>query len=102
MTGNFKINVAINPSGTTMNHITIVSQIKPNLLSPKQLKRYLKKISDKTLSQHLKELESDELIIRTVYPQIPPKVEYSLSEKGHSLMRVLDQLCIWGLEHRNK
>ena len=45
-----------------------------------ELKRYLKKISDKTLSTNLKELEADRLIIRTEYPQIP-KVEYSLSER---------------------
>lgn len=65
-----------------------------------ELKRYLKKISDKTLSTNLKELESDRLIIRTEYPQIPPKVEYSLSERGKSLMAVLDQLCIWGEKNR--
>ena len=45
-----------------------------------ELQRYLKKISDKTLSQNLKELEKDGLIYRKVYSQIPPKVEYSLSE----------------------
>lgn len=66
-----------------------------------ELQRYIKKISDKTLSQNLKELEADGLIIRKMYPQIPPKVEYSLSEKGNSLMQVLDQLCIWGEENRN-
>lgn len=66
-----------------------------------ELQRYLKRISDKTLSQNLKELEADGLVIRTVYPQIPPKVEYSLSDKGKSLMKVLDQLCIWGEEHRS-
>ena len=47
-----------------------------------ELKRYLKNISDKTLSANLKELEADGLIIRTEYPQIPPKVEYSLSGRG--------------------
>ena len=65
-----------------------------------ELKRYLKTISDKTLSTNLKELEADKLIIRTEYPQIPPKVEYSLSERGKSLMVVLDQLCIWGEKNR--
>jgi DNA-binding HxlR family transcriptional regulator len=65
-----------------------------------ELQRYLKKISDKTLSQNLKELERDQLIIRRVYDQIPPKVEYSLTERGQSLMKVLDQLCIWGEENR--
>ena len=65
-----------------------------------ELKRYLKKISDKTLSSNLKELEADRLIIRKEYPQIPPKVEYSLSDRGKSLMAVLDQLCVWGEENR--
>ena len=61
-----------------------------------ELRRYLKNVSDKTLSNNLKELEKDRLIIRKEYPQIPPKVEYSLSARGKSLMEVLDQLCIWG------
>ena len=65
-----------------------------------QLQRYLRKISDRTLSQNLKELEADGLIHREVFPQIPPKVEYSLTERGRSLMRVLDQLCEWGNAHR--
>ena len=65
-----------------------------------ELQRYLKKISDKTLSQNLKELENDDLIHREVYPQIPPKVEYSLTMRGTSLMKVLDQLCTWGEENR--
>lgn len=65
-----------------------------------ELKRYLKNVSDKTLSNNLKELEVDRLIIRREYPQIPPKVEYSLSERGKSLMEVLDQLCIWGEKNR--
>ena len=66
-----------------------------------ELKRYLKNISDKTLSTNLKELESDRLIIRTEYPQIPPKVEYSLSDRGKSLMDVLDQLCVWGEKNKS-
>lgn len=65
-----------------------------------EMKRYLGAITDKTLSSNLKELEADQLIVRKEYPQIPPKVEYSLSERGKSLMKVLDQLCIWGEENR--
>ncbi|MBE6993418.1 MAG: helix-turn-helix transcriptional regulator [Ruminococcaceae bacterium] len=67
-----------------------------------EMQRYLKRVSDKTLSQSLKELEADDLIVRTVYPQIPPKVEYTLTDRGHSLVRVLDQLCDWGIENRPK
>ena len=65
-----------------------------------EMQRYLKKIADKTLSQNLKELEADGLITRTVYPQIPPKVEYTLTKRGHSLVKVLDGLCDWGNENR--
>lgn len=66
-----------------------------------ELKRYIKSISHKTLSSSLKELEGDGLIIRKEYPQIPPKVEYSLSKKGKSLMEILDLLCVWGETHRD-
>lgn len=66
-----------------------------------EMKRYLKTVSHKTLSLSLKELEKDGLIIRKEYPQIPPKVEYSLSDKGKSLMRILDELCTWGENHKD-
>ena len=65
-----------------------------------EMKRYLGKITDTTLSNNLKELENDDLIIRKEYSRIPPKVEYFLSERGKSLMKVLDQLCIWGEKNR--
>ena len=65
-----------------------------------EMKRYLGKITDKTLSGNLKELEADKLIVRREYPQVPPKVEYSLTDRGRSLMKVLDQLCVWGAENR--
>lgn len=65
-----------------------------------ELRRYIGNISDKTLSANLKELEADRLVVRREYPQIPPKVEYGLSERGRSLMEVLDQLCVWGEKNR--
>lgn len=65
-----------------------------------ELKRFIKIIPYKTLSMTLKELEADQLIIRTEYPQIPPKVEYHLSKRGESLIPILDQLCTWGEQHR--
>jgi DNA-binding HxlR family transcriptional regulator len=65
-----------------------------------ELKRYISTISYKTLSTTLKELEADGLVHREEYPQIPPKVEYSLTDKGKSLIPMLDQLCAWGDAHR--
>lgn len=67
-----------------------------------EMKRYLGNVADRTLSQNLKELEADGLVNRTMYPQMPPKVEYTLTEKGHSLVKVLDRLCDWGNENRPK
>ena len=64
-----------------------------------EMRRYLGKVTDKTLSANLKELEADGLVARREYPQVPPKVEYSLTPLGESLMKVLDQLCTWGEEH---
>ena len=65
-----------------------------------ELKGYLKTISYKTLSNTLKELESDGLVCRKEYPQIPPKVEYSLTERGKSLIPILDSMCEWGEKNR--
>ncbi|MBU4684788.1 helix-turn-helix transcriptional regulator [Cedecea davisae] len=65
-----------------------------------ELKRSIGTISFRTLSLTLKELENDGLIIRNEYPQIPPKVEYSLSARGKSLIPVLDMMCEWGNVHR--
>ena len=65
-----------------------------------EMRRYLGSVSDKTLSQTLKELERDGLIHREMYPEIPPKVEYTLTARGQSLVRVLDQLCTWGEDNR--
>ncbi|ENX43146.1 winged helix-turn-helix transcriptional regulator [Acinetobacter sp. NIPH 2100] len=65
-----------------------------------ELKRSIGNISFKTLSLTLKEMEKDQLIIRNEYPQIPPKVEYSLSERGLSLIPLLDMMCQWGASNR--
>lgn len=65
-----------------------------------ELKRLIGTITYKTLSVQLKELESDDLVIRKEYPQIPPKVEYSLSAKGESLIPIMDAMCDWGHGHR--
>ena len=61
-----------------------------------QLKRIMPTITQKMLTQQLRELEADGLVLREVYAQVPPKVEYSMTELGKSVMPVLRQLCQWG------
>ncbi|WP_046226129.1 winged helix-turn-helix transcriptional regulator [Paenibacillus dauci] len=64
-----------------------------------ELQRSIGKIPFKTLSLTLKELEADGLVKRVEFPQVPPKVEYSLTPKAKSLIPVLDAMCIWGEEN---
>ena len=65
-----------------------------------EMKKYIGGISYKTLSSTLKELEADQLVHRKEYPQIPPKVEYSLTDRGKSLIPILDGMCEWGDQNR--
>jgi DNA-binding HxlR family transcriptional regulator len=65
-----------------------------------ELRRGLPGITEKMLAQQLKELEHDQLIIRTQYPEMPPRVEYALSEFGRSLTPVLEALKAWGVDNQ--
>lgn len=64
-----------------------------------ELHRRIGTITYKTLSVQLKEMERDGLVVRKEYPQIPPRVEYSLSEKGRSLYPIMEEMCRWGREN---
>jgi len=64
-----------------------------------ELKRSIPKITQKMLTQQLRELEGDGLIYREVYPQVPPKVEYSLTDLGTSVMPVIKILTEWGNDY---
>jgi DNA-binding HxlR family transcriptional regulator len=76
-----------------------LAEFKP-VMRYNELKRCIGTVSHKTLSSTLKELEADQLLLRKEYPQIPPKVEYSLSERGKTLIPVLDMMCEWGGNNR--
>lgn len=67
-----------------------------------ELQRKIGTITYKTLSTELKAMEADGLVIRKEYPQIPPKVEYSLSSKGRSLLPIMESMCQWGTENSGK
>lgn len=67
-----------------------------------ELQRQLGKITTKTLTMQLQELEKQHIIQRIVYPEVPPKVEYSFTEIGETLIPVLKTLCNWGNEYLNQ
>ena len=64
-----------------------------------EMRRFMTDCSQKMLSQTLKNLEQSHLVHREVFPEVPPRVEYSLTETGRSLMPVLTTLIDWGKEH---
>lgn len=67
-----------------------------------ELQRILGQITYKTLSVQLRELEADGLVNRKEYPQIPPKVEYTLSTRGATLIPIFEMICEWGIENKPK
>lgn len=67
-----------------------------------ELKKSLDGISQKVLTDSLRSMESDGLITRTVYPEVPPRVEYALSELGESMRPVIKAMEAWGLDYKQK
>lgn len=67
-----------------------------------ELKKSLNNITQKVLTQNLREMEENGLVTRKVYPEVPPKVEYSLTETGLSLKPILDSMVDWGSNYKDK
>jgi len=67
-----------------------------------QLRRLMPEITQRMLTKQLRELEADRLISRKVYPEVPPKVEYSMTEYGYTLVPVIQALRTWGTQHLQK
>ena len=67
-----------------------------------ELKRIVDGVSEKVLAQHLRELERDEVVHREVHATVPPKVEYSLTADGTTLIEALRPLAGWGCEHKTR
>lgn len=74
----------------------------PSPMRTSELKKKIPNITQKMLTQQLRELEKDGIIKRTVYNQVPPKVDYEMSELGMSLKSLLDQLGEWGQKYMNQ
>lgn len=80
----------------------ILWHLMDNTLRFGELRRLIPQATPKMLTQQLRELEEDHLIIRTVYPVVPPKVEYTLSDLGTSIRPILEAMYQWGAGYLNQ
>lgn len=80
--------------------VILLQLMKNGTMRFSELKRSIPEISQKMLTKHLRELESEDIVKRVVYPQVPPKVEYSITEYGNSLEGILRDMHEWGTNHR--
>lgn len=67
-----------------------------------ELKKSIGSISQKVLTSNLREMEADGLVNRRVYAEVPPRVEYTLTDTGYSLKPILDAMVEWGMEYKRK
>lgn len=77
----------------------IIWYLKENDRRYNQIKKFLESVSQGSLTKQLRELEKDGIINRTVYPEVPPKVIYGLTEKGKQLLPIIDMMEDFGKEH---
>ncbi|MCM3172489.1 MULTISPECIES: helix-turn-helix domain-containing protein [unclassified Paenibacillus] len=82
--------------------ILILHQLISGRKRTSELRRAIPAITQKVLTQQLRELEKHGIINRIVYYEIPPKVEYEISEYGLTLQNIIDQICMWGESHLDK
>lgn len=74
----------------------ILCHLRHGMMRTGELRRAIPAITQKMLTQQLRELENDGIVHREVYEQVPPRVEYSLTERGEILNQILSMLCTWG------
>ena len=82
--------------------ILIIRNLMGRLWRFSELKKDLDGISQKVLTDSLRSMEEDGIVTRTVYPEVPPRVEYALSELGESMRPIIKAMEIWGTEYKEK
>jgi DNA-binding HxlR family transcriptional regulator len=109
-----KIETAARPRATSQAHcpveatldviggkwkVVILFWLKDRTLRFGELRRKIPGVSERVLTQQLRELEADGVVRREVFPQVPPRVEYSLTDYGRTLRPITELMCAWGKEH---
>lgn len=82
--------------------VLIIRDLLPGTKRFGELRRSLGTVSQKVLTTQLRQMEDSGLLTRTVYPEVPPRVEYTLTDLGYSLRPILDALQSWGEEYKAK
>ncbi|MCH4286178.1 MULTISPECIES: winged helix-turn-helix transcriptional regulator [Erysipelotrichaceae] len=82
--------------------VLILRDLMEKTMRYNELKASIGSISQKVLTSNLRAMEADGLLIRTVYPEVPPRVEYTLSEQGRSLKPILDAMWNWGIDYQKQ
>lgn len=82
--------------------VLILRDLLPGTKRFGELKRSIGGVSQKVLTAQLRQMEDSGLLVRTVYPEVPPRVEYTLTELGYSLKPILDAMWSWGTEYKAK
>lgn len=82
--------------------VLILRDLLPGTKRFGELKRSVGTVSQKVLTAQLRQMEDSGLLVRTVYPEVPPRVEYTLTELGYSLEPILDAMRTWGEEYKAK
>ncbi|MGO2644543.1 winged helix-turn-helix transcriptional regulator [Brevibacterium aurantiacum] len=89
------VEVAVSAVGGTWK-LTVIKHLLEGTCRFNELGRLVPLANTKTLTRQLRELEEDGLVLRTVYPEVPPRVEYSLTELGRSLQSIVEAMNVWG------
>lgn len=98
---NCPVGITMNVIGGKYKVIIIWFLYQNKVLRYSELQRMIKGVTSKMLISQLRELEEDKIISRKVYPIVPPKVEYSLTEKGESLLPILSEMKKWGEKYND-
>ena len=93
---NCPVEATISQIGGKYKAIILYHLLTDGVLRYNQIQKYVPKATAKMLSQQLREMETDGLIHREVYPVVPPKTEYSLTDRGKTLAPVINEICDWG------
>jgi DNA-binding HxlR family transcriptional regulator len=96
-----KIDSVVDIIGRKWN-LLIIWQLRDSTLRFSELQSRMCGINSKTITKHLRDLEQHTIITRTVYPEVPPRVEYSLTERGRAILPIIDAMLEWGGAYLNQ